>query len=137
MTHLYHAIKVIRHPLQCLTPKNDAVLWIQVQTYRSATPQILTCNVWKGKRVTKITVVGLVSLLTLKSVPKPIYFDYNRNLDFPFYNSHFETLPIFKGSSNNSNVGGNINVSNDGIGNQISTETKNSSTNNLLNILNN
>jgi hypothetical protein len=56
---------------------------------------------------------------------------------FPFYNSHFETLPIFKGSSNNSNVGGNINVSNDGIGNQISTETKNSSTNNLLNILNN
>ena len=54
---------------------------------------------------------------------------------FPFYNSYFETLPTFKGSLNNSNVGGDINIGNVGTGNQISTVIKNSSNNDLINSL--
>ena len=48
--HLYHAVKVIRHPPQFLTLKSDVVLWIRIQQCRYATPQVvLTCNVLKGK----------------------------------------------------------------------------------------
>ena len=56
---------------------------------------------------------------------------------FPTYDITFEPisdLPTLS-NSNNSNVGGNINIGNEGTGNQISTEIKNSRTNDLINSL--
>jgi len=56
---------------------------------------------------------------------------------FPTYDITFEPisdLPTLS-NSNNSNVGGDINIGNEGTGNQISTVIKNSKTNDLINSL--